>query len=203
MNNIDTSKSALIILAAGNSSRLGSPKQLLKYKNITLLQRTIDAAIKSHVDEVLMVTGAFHDEIINHVDTKNVKILYNKNWKLGMGNSLKFALNELTQFTNIQYFIICVSDQPFISSEIINQLILTYHNSSKGIIASSYKSTLGVPVLFDKNYIHDILLLKDEEGAKKVLMQHINDVEQVDFKLGEIDIDTKEDYEKLIQSKHN
>jgi molybdenum cofactor cytidylyltransferase len=201
MRNKRDKSSTLIILAAGNSSRLGSPKQLLKFNNETLLQNTVDAALKSQIDQVVVVIGAYKNEILHQFKNDAVKVLINDNWSLGMGNSLKFALNNCDQITNNQYVIVCVSDQPHLSSQIINNLISKFHTSQKGIVACSYNDTLGVPVLFDSKYFAEILKMKDEEGAKKIVFQHLDDVEMVDFSLGHVDIDTLDDYEKLIHSK--
>ncbi len=82
------SKIAILILAAGSSSRMGSPKQLLKWKNSNLLGHTISKATQLKVDEIILVLGANSDKIISEIDAKNVKVLINPNWKLGLGSSI-------------------------------------------------------------------------------------------------------------------
>jgi len=86
-------------------------------------------------------------------------------------------------------------DQPFVDASLLNQLV--QKKSLKGIIASTYNGIIGAPVLFDVAYFDELLLLKGQEGAKKLLTKYPEDIDTVAFPLGSIDIDTMEDYERL------
>lgn len=190
---------AIIILAAGNSSRLGTPKQLLRYKNKTLLETaTAEASLVPNAI-IFVVTGANHDVIQNEAYTQSTIICYNGDWEKGMSTSIAKGLKELlTLHPDIQKCIFTVCDQPHLSSFVFKDLLNTYFETGKGIIASSYSQTLGTPVLFDKKYFDALLELKGQEGAKKIITRFSDDTASVLFEKGAVDIDTIEDYHNLI-----
>ena len=188
----------IIILAAGNSSRLGQPKQLLPYKDETLLQHIIAEAAVIKDTVLIVVTGANHELIEKNIDSK-VKTAFNHDWELGMSSSINKGLSELLQSNpEIEKCIVAVCDQPFVSHSVFENLITEYDVTRKGIVASSYAETFGTPVLFDKKYFDDLLDLKGQEGAKKVITRFLDDTASIPFEKGNIDIDTEEDYNKLI-----
>lgn len=192
-------KTGIIILAAGNSSRLGQPKQLLTFKDTTLLKNTIEAASLLPNAIVVVVIGSRHELMINELDSSKIKISFNENWESGMSSSIVKGMNDLLLINpDIEKCIISVCDQPFISHSVFENLIEEYNKEGKGIVASSYVETVGTPVLFDKKYFKDLLELKGQEGAKKILAKFQNDLNTVSFERGNIDIDTPEDYDKLM-----
>lgn len=192
-------KTAIIILAAGNSSRLGRPKQLLKYKESTLLKNTISEALKVYNSFVIVVTGANHNEVEKQLNTEEINICFNPEWETGMSSSIVKGLNELLLLKpDSDECIFAVCDQPFVNNLIFEHLIRHYHKSKKRIIASAYSETLGTPVLFHRKYFNELLELSGQEGAKKIIKKHQDDVYSVPFEKGDIDIDTEEDYNKLI-----
>lgn len=196
MKNVETT---IIILAAGNSSRLGSPKQLLKFKGKTLMRNVIDEALKV-TQNVAVVIGDENAEILEQI--QDALIIKNKNWASGMGSSVAVGLEfALKMFPQIQNCIFSVCDQPFLSEEIFTELILEKKTSDKNIVASKYGETQGVPVLFDQKYFAELLQLKGNEGAKMLLKKYADDVAAVDFEKGAIDIDTTNDYENLKKSR--
>ena len=189
----------IILLAAGTSSRLGKPKQLLKFNETTLLQNAIIQAKKTPNSFVLVVTGAYKDLIDLEVATTSTQSVHNPNWQLGMASSIAIGLKKLQQVKpSINACIISVCDQPHISTAIFKDLIQKYNESGKGIVASEYANTLGTPVLFSNSYFNELLNLKGNEGAKKILPHYKEDVAAVPFEKGTIDIDTIDDYNKLI-----
>jgi molybdenum cofactor cytidylyltransferase len=189
----------IIILAAGNSSRLGQPKQLLRYKDDTLLQHIIGEAVVINESVVLVVTGANHELIEKEIDDSKIKKAFNGEWELGMSSSIKTGLNKALQlYPEIEKCIFAVCDQPFVSHSIFESLITEYHATGKGIVASSYAETFGTPVLFDKKYFDELLHLEGQEGAKKIITRFLDDTASVSFEKGKIDIDTEDDYNKLI-----
>lgn len=190
-------KIAGIILAAGNSSRMAQPKQLLEYKGKLLLEKILEEATKSRLDDVVVVLGGNSQQIQSEIDFSKVEILLHPNWEDGMTSSLQHGLNHLIEKYDIQAIMILVSDQPFVDESLLNILISNYETSDKSIIASKYSGTLGVPVIFDKKYFGRLMELIGTDGAKKVIFENQEDVAEVEFPFGEIDIDTKEDYDKL------
>lgn len=192
-------KTGIIILAAGNSSRLGRPKQLLAYKHTTLLKNTINAASSLPNQIIILVTGSNHEVIKKELNSTEVKIGYNQDWESGMSSSIVKGLNDLLLISpDIKKCIISVCDQPFITHSVFENLIGEYNKTGKGIVTSSYAETVGTPVLFDKKYFKDLLELKGREGAKKIISKFSNDIVSVPFPKGDIDIDTEEDYNKLF-----
>jgi molybdenum cofactor cytidylyltransferase len=187
----------IIILAAGSSSRLGTAKQNLIYEGKTLLQRAIDAGITSKADNVVVVLGANADVIRPTIENSPVKIIQNTEWQEGMASSICLGITELkSNGQQINAVILMLCDQPFVNDVLINELI--DNQTKKGIIASAYNNTLGAPVLFNEVYFPALLLLKGQEGAKKLLLKHPDDVVAIPFPLGSVDVDTPEDFERLV-----
>lgn len=192
-------KPEIIILAAGNSSRLGKPKQLLNYKGKTLLQTVIDEALKTADATVTVVLGAYADEILAKHQNDQVNFVINKNWESGMASGIAAGISAVIEKNDkTESIIIAVADQVFIKMSTFNHLIEKHQETGKNIIASAYAGTIGTPVLFGKQYFDALLALKGTDGAKKILKQHHQDVETVVFDGGETDIDTETDYNNLI-----
>ncbi|TCD26576.1 nucleotidyltransferase family protein [Pedobacter psychrodurus] len=192
-------KTGIIILAAGSSSRLGRPKQLLDYKGKTLLQTVIDEALKTNCQPVIVVLGANAKEIASQHQNNQVSFVINEDWENGMASSIVAGLSTMIKNNSeIESIIIAVADQAFIKMSNINNLIEKQKETGKNIIASTYAETIGTPVLFRKDYFEALLSLKGAEGAKNILKQHLQDLETVVFEQGGIDIDTETDYNNLI-----
>lgn len=197
---MDTINTSLIILAAGSSSRMGEPKQLLPFEGKTFLQCTIDAALGSQATSRVVVLGADKDEIKKSFRADTIPVIHNPDWEKGMASTMQKGLNYLTKYKVPDQVIILLCDQPFVHSGILDALIETQKTTGKGIVACRYSETLGVPVLFTKKYFPEILALKGSEGAKKLIFAHLDDVAEVDFPKGSVDIDTYEDYELLVSN---
>jgi molybdenum cofactor cytidylyltransferase len=188
----------LIILAAGGSTRLGTPKQLLEFKGETLLRRIARESLASICRPVLVVLGAQADEIKNELNGLDVYIAENSNWRDGMGSSIKTGLEKLPAIENaIAGVVLTTCDQPFVTSATINKLVETYRKAETRIIASAYQKTLGVPALFSKEIFPLLKELPSSNGAKQIIKQFQSEIIGVSFPEGAIDIDTKEDYEAL------
>jgi molybdenum cofactor cytidylyltransferase len=190
-------RTGVIILAAGSSSRLGQPKQLLEFKGKTLLEIAVEAAQNSLADSSVIVLGANADLIVEKILHTKVDRVVNENWENGMASSMQKGLKYLMENSEPDQVILMLSDQPFVDSKIPNLLIKNKLNTSSEIIACSYNGTFGVPVLFTKKYFPELLSLTGNEGAKKLVMAHQDDLHAIDFPKGAIDIDTIEDYLKL------
>lgn len=192
-------KNAIIILAAGNSSRLGRPKQLLEYKETTLLKNTISEALKVENSFVILVTGSNNNLIEKELNSSEISIAFNSEWESGMSSSIIKGIQEVLYLnSDCESCILTVCDQPFVTSSVFENLMKESERAKKGIAASAYSETLGTPVLFHKKYFEELLELKGQEGAKKLIKKYAEDVASVLFEKGNIDIDTEEDYEKLI-----
>ncbi|MEH2005643.1 nucleotidyltransferase family protein [Nostoc sp.] len=198
---IDNQKStiAIMILAAGASTRMGTPKQLLLYQGRSFLEYIIEMAIASVCQPVVVVLGANAEQIYPQIKQLPVRVVNNLDWDSGMSTSIKSGielLNNLPQ--KIEAVVITLCDQPFVSHQIINQLVDTYYSAKKPIIACEYAGTLGVPALFSQRFFSELAALKETSGAKKVINNNLNEVFSISFPLGDIDIDTPKDYEQLL-----
>ena len=188
----------IILLAAGASSRLGQAKQLLPYKGKTLLQHGIQAALLADAEPVVLVTGANAADIEKEVGDERVNVVENTEWEEGMASSIRYGLTALLEMapdTERAIFMVC--DQPFVTAELLNQLVFASIDTEKEIVACAYSGTLGTPALFSSPFFPLLQQLEGNEGAKKIIKQYPENVGTIAFAKGEIDIDTPDDYERL------
>jgi molybdenum cofactor cytidylyltransferase len=191
----------IVILAAGASTRLGKPKQLLQYRGKTLLAHAINEAINSNADAIVVILGKDADLFKKEIDEKKVRVAINSSWEEGMASSLRLGLDTLlTDKPYIDAVIFMVCDQPHVLSSILNELIMTQQKTTKQIVTCNYGDSIGPPALFHKKYFKDLMKLSGDTGARKIIQQNMNDMTTILFPEGEIDIDTEEDYEELKNS---
>jgi len=189
---------AVIILAAGRSARLGSPKQLLSYRGKNLLQHSIDTALESMASPILVVLGSGKDAIRKELEQTQILILENSSWESGMASSISCGITNLQIIApESEAVILMVCDQPFVNAKLLNDLITKHKDSKQSIIASSYANTLGTPALFHKSLFVELLALQGESGAKSLIKKYNQQVGFVSFDQGSIDIDTRENYRNL------
>jgi molybdenum cofactor cytidylyltransferase len=184
----------LIILAAGESSRLGRPKQNLVFNGKTLLRRAVESGLESRCSTITVVLGANSTEI---TPVSRTTTLYNKEWKEGMASSIRTAILEINNDLSFDQVVIMLCDQPFVDATLLNSLISKQTETGKAIVACTYNGTTGVPALFHRTLFPELLLLQGLEGAKKILKDHADDIAIIPFEQGSIDIDTPADYEQL------
>jgi len=189
---------AAIILAAGQSSRLGKPKQLLKYQGKTLLQHAIHTAKQSKVQSVIVVLGSNSDLVSNDIDSSGIHLVINNDWQSGIASAICCGIQSLRRLdSNVDAVILMVCDQPFVSPDILHSLVQKQKETGKLIIASQYDDTIGTPALFHKELFMELIALEGDSGAKKIMMQHSNLLATISFPKGSIDIDTIDDYKAL------
>jgi len=192
---------AIVILAAGSSSRLGRPKQLLQYDGKSLLGRTVETALKVS-DNVIVITGSSEEEVGKDLRGTNARLIQNDGWQEGIASSIRLGVN--TAIKNIpanKGVIFMVSDQPFANEDLLRKIINTARDSGMPIVASAYGGSLGIPAFFEKKFFSGLLGLSGDNGAKKLILQYPQSVARVDFPKGDIDIDTEKDFEKLHEKK--
>ncbi|CAM4319664.1 NTP transferase domain-containing protein [Zobellia roscoffensis] len=188
---------ALIILAAGASIRMGKPKQLLPWKNTTLLGHAIQTAKSSNAIKVVVVLGA-HADLIKLNVKEEVVFVENTSWQSGLGTSVTVGTEWLLQADiEFQEILIMLADQPLIDPEYLNKLIAISEQNPDKIITSAYKKRSGVPAIFPKTYADALLKLNEDFGAKHLLEQEQRNVITVPAAHRIVDIDTQNDYEQL------
>lgn len=189
---------AIVILAAGTSSRLGSPKQLLEYNGKTLLQHAIDTALATGCPKVMVVLGARADMLKLELANEPIEVLVNKNWQDGMTSSIRYALQNITiAGFQPESIIFMVCDQPFVTSSLLMSLVEKGVETGLPIIASGYDDKAGTPAMFHKSMFPQLMDLKGDKGARALLAAQPEKVAIVPFPKGVTDIDTVADYELL------
>jgi molybdenum cofactor cytidylyltransferase len=190
----------ILILAAGSSSRMGSSKQMLPIEGTTLLAKTIVTALETKIENIALVLGSNADEHRIAANEFPVTTIMNADWNKGMGSSIKVGVKYFQSQETIKGIIILVCDQPNLTSEVILKLIQKQKKTHKPIIASRYANTLGVPSLFMRTIFDKLIELQDDQGAKRIILENKEHVSEIEFPPGEIDLDTKEDYDNYIQN---
>ena len=189
---------SIIILAAGSSSRMGQAKQQLPIGGESLLVKTVSTALHSAIGKVVVVLGSQHELHQNSLKGQPVEITLNAHWQTGMGSSIKAGLTHVLSLNpKTEAIIILVCDQPLLQPQHLNMLVEKQKQTKAFIVASGYSNTKGVPALFTQEIFGEILKLKDDEGAKKIIQQYPGEV--VDFPEGAIDLDTPDDYKNFLQ----
>ena len=180
-----------VILAAGSSSRLGTPKQLLRYRGETLLHRTVRLAIAAGLDPVHVVlgcdasaVGAALKELRGRVTT-----VVNSDWQAGMGSSLAVGIASLPAGAGAA--LVLVTDQPRLSHAILAEIAAAYRTGGAALVASRYASgAVGVPGLFARRYFPELTRLAGDRGARALFARHRGQLVTVAFPAGDLDIDT-------------
>jgi len=193
------SKTAILILAAGESKRLGQPKQLLPYKKTNLLAHTIEQVKAIERSDVFVVIGAHFSDIFQSIRGQKITIIKNNNWEDGMGSSLSKGIEFIKKKGTFDRVLVTLSDLPLTTLSHYEELISLSKTSRKRIILTDYQEGLsGVPAIFDKSLFNELSLLSDDEGAKPVISKYKKEVIKLPSKTPYFDVDTKEEYQKLL-----
>ena len=184
-----------ILLAAGESKRMGEPKLLLPFGNSTVLEQAIDNLLNSRVGEVIVVVGDRAQELIGN---RPVKVAINPAYREGMSTSIVTGLNLIDDSTRA--VMLALADQPLVDSQTINKLIEAFISHDKGIVIPAYKGRRGHPVIFSTKYKEELLGLVGDIGGRQIIEEHPEDVLElaVDSQGINVDIDTKDDYHSLV-----
>ena len=191
---------AAIILAAGGSTRLGRPKQLLSYHGETLVARTVRIVQAISFSPIVLVTGANAPEVEAAVSAPDVHTVFNPDWQAGMGDSIRTGVAALLSENAAPVAVLLsVCDQPFLSEDLLRLLCETRHTTGKKIVASEYGETWGVPCIFDHAVLSELAALSGANGARSVTERYrkTGDAVAVSFPEGVFDIDTPADWERV------
>lgn len=189
-------KTGVIVLAAGGSSRMGSPKQLLRYRGRSLIRRAAETALETNCDRVVVVLGREAEQMRDELGSLPVSIIENQDWRNGMGSSIRTGMEALST-DDLDAVVLMLCDQPFVSASILNNLIATHLHTSKPIVASSYQNTQGAPALFSRGLFNELTSLTADEGARHVILSRPQSVATIIFPQGAFDVDTPRQYELL------
>ncbi len=193
-------KYAALVLAAGSSTRLGRPKQLLNYKGKTLIEHTINQLNSINNIDVFVVLGAHKNEILSKLDLGSVRVFINTEWKKGMGESIRFGVQKIQKIANYQGLLITLVDLPLVTADHYQNLLSTFINNSKKIAITQYEDSVkGVPIVIDSLFFTDLKNLSEEQGAKSLLKKHKKEIVEVNTTIPYFDVDTEESYQKLLK----
>ena len=187
-----------ILLAAGESKRMGRSKLLMPFGRDTILEQTIDNFLHSKINEVVVVVGHRAEEIIKTIANRPVKIAINPIYHQGMSTSIITGLNLIADRT--QAVMLVLADQPLVNSKTINRLIEDFCNHNKGIAIPTYQRRRGHPIIFSIKYKEALLDLTGDIGGKQIINQHPEDILEVvvDSESINIDVNTLNDYQSLL-----
>jgi molybdenum cofactor cytidylyltransferase len=187
-----------IILAAGESKRMGFPKMLLTFNGRTMIENVIGNITGSDVDNTMVVLGADKEALIDLVMKSSVKYCYNDNYIEGMLSSVKCGLRNLP--SDFEAVLVFQGDQPMITPKVINTVIEAYRLTGKGIVIPVHKKKRGHPLLIDRKYRYEIEKLDTRDGLRSLAYKYSDDVLEVETDDSGIlrDFDTFEDYKKEI-----
>lgn len=195
---INLQETGVIILAAGSSSRLGQPKQLVSFKGKPLLQHMIDQLAAFDFGAKMIVLGA-HDTLIkNTIVAEGFELLYHSAWQQGIGSSIRFGTRSILKTQpQLRNLLLLLSDQPLVNTALIRQLLERQTHHESGITACVYGSIIGVPAVFAAPFFADLQQLTGDTGARKIILSHGDQVQMVPFEGGAFDIDRPADLDRL------
>ncbi len=189
-------KIGVVLLAAGSSSRMGTPKQLLKWGSNSLINHVLQEVSKVRYATYMVVLGSQSELIRPEVD-RRFNVLVNENWEQGMGSSIALATKHLqNEVDAIQFLVV---DQPQVDAMFLKFFLHTYAFKNQKLIATKYPDSIGIPSLIDKEYFAYLTALKDH-GAKGILQQFEKDLKLITPSKPFEDVDTIEEY-KILHEK--
>ncbi len=194
-----------VVLAAGMSRRMGTPKQLLRMDGKTILERTLENVRKSAVDEIILVLGFAADTVEKEISaggmsTQGIKVVRNDAYQQGMGTSLRTGLGALDAKTSAA--LIVLADQPFVRAATLDNLIECHQQSKPQIVIPMYKGFRGNPVLLDRSVLPELKDLNGDVGCRAIFGDHTENIRKlpVDDAGILLDIDSHEDFQKLCNA---
>ncbi|RYZ41017.1 MAG: nucleotidyltransferase family protein [Myxococcaceae bacterium] len=184
---------AVVLLAAGGSSRLGQPKQLLRHEGTSLVRRAAEAALGA--GPVVVVLGARREDIAAELGGLSVRCVDNPDWALGQGSSLHVGLRALPPDVDGALVMLC--DQLRVDAAHLRALVATFERTHAPIVASAYAGTRGVPALFSRTLFSELEALPPTDGARRLIARDPSRVVEVALPGGEEDVDTAPDLSRL------
>lgn len=186
-------KLAVVVLAAGESSRLGEPKQLIEIEGITLLKK--QCLLATTTSPFAFCVLGFEDKKMRMQLPENVIEINNKHWKLGMSTSIKAAIEQIPSDT--QGVLFYLVDQWKLDQSLLTQLENKWLENPQYIYAVGKEGAFGPPVIFPKKYFDELKKVDGKQGAKQVINNNLNDLITIEAQQAFEDIDTQEQLENV------
>ncbi|MGI9307818.1 MAG: nucleotidyltransferase family protein [Gammaproteobacteria bacterium] len=186
----DVPELVVMVLAAGGSERLGTPKQLLPINGTSLLQHALRECGGLVDSSLFVVIGAHAAQVAGELQDLDVELVHNANWQTGIASSVRAGLAALPETAD--GVLICLCDQPFVTRDELRALADLWSGDPNKIVASEYAGTIGVPAVFPSRLFPELAALKGDSGAKKVIDREVGKV-SVPLPAAAVDIDKPED----------
>lgn len=186
-----------IILAAGASTRMTKYKQLLRFKGESLLKAIVDKCQQLELNEIVCITGYLDHELKAEAMNEDITFIHNTKHKEGMVGSLQLGINHVNE-SSADAALVLLTDQPLIPLSHYQSMISTLVEHKAQLVATSYNEIIGVPAIYTRQYFQEIMALDNNSSAKSILIRHRKDMLTIDCALAGIDVDTDEDYQKLL-----
>ncbi len=186
----------IVVLAAGCSMRYGTPKQFAIYDGCSLLRRAAETALASVCRPPIVVIGAHADGAAGELGDLPVQSVVNPHWAAGIGSSIRSGIAAL-ETEEVDGAVVMLCDQPLVTAGDIDALVAAFEDGEGSVIASQYAGTVGVPALFGRKHFPELKGMKGDEGAKKLIVWHRDEVFGIPNASAALDIDTVADFAKL------
>jgi CTP:molybdopterin cytidylyltransferase MocA len=191
---------AAVILAAGNSQRMGRAKQLLQIGGRSLIRRAAEAAAEAGCAPVVVVVGARTDEVEAELSGSGAEIVRNEAWERGIGTSIRAGVARILALRHQpSAMALMLCDQPLVNAAVLGRLLAGHGGSGRPVTAAEFDGTLGPPVIVDASLFPALLALRDDRGAKALWMERPEIVQRVACPEAGMDVDTPEDFERLLR----
>lgn len=191
---------AAVVLAAGMSRRMGTPKQLLRIDGKTVLERTLENVRKSAIDEIVLVLGFAAEAVEKEISTQDIKVVRNAGYEQGMGTSLRAGIADVSDRTKAA--LIVLADQPFVQAATLNRLIEHHRAKKAQIVIPLFRGFRGNPVLLDRSIFPEMQALSGDVGCRALFGSHTENIHKLAVDDAGIlqDIDSRDDFERLTRS---
>ncbi len=192
-----------VILAAGESRRMGRPKMSLPFGDCSIIERVVKNAVSSGISRTLVVLGSDNEEIGNLIQDYPVEPVHNRQYRNGMLSSVQCGLQAVPDKTDA--VMVLLGDQPMIGSNVMDRMIEAYRKSGREIIVAMHQGKRGHPILFGSRYFREVMGYSEKSSLKDLIHTHPDDIQEVETNSPAIlrDIDTEKDYRKELKHQHN
>ena len=192
-----------VILAAGESRRMGRQKLLLPFGETTVVGAVVGTACASRVDQVLAVLGADRDAVRQEIEPLGIDFAINEDFKMGMVSSVQAGFRALP--ADAEAAVVMLGDQPFLPASVVDAVVEAYRRSGKGIVVPAFQGRRGHPVLVDLKFRDEVLALDPADGLRRLMRAHPKDVFEAEVEDANIlrDMDVPEDYANELKRRLN
>jgi molybdenum cofactor cytidylyltransferase len=183
-----------VVLAAGESARMGKPKPLLRFGDRTFLEQMIAVLQDAHLDRITVVLGAEADAIKRAVDLSGVNAVVNSNYRDGQLSSLLVGLENVS--AEAEAILLCLVDNPFITSEMVDRVVRTFSETNAPVVIPTFQGKRGHPSLFARSMFEQLRHAPPEEGARHVVYANEDKIVEVEIpeRAVVVGINTPDDY---------